>query len=497
MGKIIALTRISTAQQQIESQSDKVIQRILQDGYSKEDIIEIRGVESASKLSENERLTLNEMKHTIETEHVEAVYVFEISRIARKTSILFSIRDYLQEHHVQLVCMDPPLTMFNSDWSISTSAAMLFSVFSTLSEQETYLRVERTMRGKLKKASEGKLTSGRPLYGYSTLKDKTIIINEQQATIIHEIYDRFQSGETSGSIAKDLYLTGLLKTNRLTTARCYVSDILREKRYTGITPYPQIINPVQFDTCREICQKSSAKFGRKRYTDKDFVCQGLLYTTQGYALTASYSNNRYGKMNDSERLSLSINMKVTDTLSTYVLKEYLKSGPWMQSKEAEYDIIYKRRERLSQEGRGIDKRLLEIEEENSRINNRIIKGRMLESDGDKMIDANILESKKLLDKKSSLEYEILSLTNHMNYINSFLYEMDLPPLETSKQIELEMKKHVSKIIVSKLGFGHFNLEYHFKNGLSQSYQFKSTNHGIKFWNDKGQEIPLEMKQSRG
>ena len=75
--------------------------------------------------------------------------------------------------------------------------------------------------------------------------------------------------------------------------------------------------------------------------------------------------------------------------------------------------------------------------------------------------------------------------------------MDLPPLETSKQIELEMKKHVNKIIVSKLGFGHFNLEYHFKNGLIQSYQFKSTNHGIKFWNDKGQEIPLEMKQLRG
>lgn len=489
--KVIALTRISTAQQQIESQSDKVIQRILQDGWSRSDIIEIRGVESASKLSENERLTLNELKRTIESETVEAVYVFEISRIARRASILYSIRDYLQAHHVQLICMNPPLQMFNSDWTISTAAAMLFSIFSTLSEQETYIRVERTMRGKQKKAAEGKLTSGRPLYGYSTTKDKTIIINEQQAAIVHEIYDRFENGETSGSIAKDLYLTKTFSINRLTTVRCYVSDILRERRYTGISPYPQIINQMQFDRCRKICQESSAKFGRKRYTDSDFLCQGLLYTIEGYAMTASYSNNRYGKMNDSERITISVNMKMTDKLSTYALKQFLLKGGLASSQQEEQLIIQTKLERMLEERQGIDMRISELTSENTRINQRIIKGRMTENEGDKMIDANMKELIKLEDLKVDLDYEIISLRNRFTYITSFIYENELPPLDTQKQIKDELHRHCEKIVVSKLGFGHFNLEYHWKTGMVFSYQFKSTNHGVHFWDSDGKEIEIK------
>ena len=487
--KVIALTRISTAHQQIESQSDKVIQRILQDGWSRSDIIEIRGVESASKLSENERLTLNQLKETIESQSVEAVYVFEISRIARKASILYSIRDYLQAHHVQLISMNPPLQLFNSDWTISTAAAMLFSIFSTLSEQETYIRVERTMRGKQKKAAEGKLTSGKPLYGYSILQDKTIIVNPEQARIVHEIYDRYQSGETSGSIAKDLYLTKAFNVNRLTTVRCYVSDILRDQRYTGILPYPEIISKKQFDICKAIRESTHDKFARVHYTDKEYLLAGLIYTDEEYAMTPSYSNNRYAKCNDSQVKNMSVNMKVVDEIAVYALKQFLLKGGLASSQQEEQLIIQTKLERMTEERIGIDRRISELTSEISRINQRIVKGRMSETEGDKLIDSNYKEMSKLEDLKIDLDYEITTLNNRYTYVTSFMYSNELPPLKTYIQKKNELRRHCEKVIVSKLGWGTFSIQFKWKfHDKMTWYKFYSTNHGYKLWDAEGIEI---------
>lgn len=492
--KAIGLIRVSTQAQEFESQSLKVKEAMLLDGFKESEIELIKDKESASKLTEEERSGLNKMKAIIESEQVSSVYVYELSRISRKATMVYSIRDYLVSKKINLVCLNPYFRLLKPDLSFDENSNLAFGVFSTMAENENYVRVQRIMRGKAKKASEGKLTSGKPLYGYSILKDKTLVINPEQAAIVHEIYDRFQSGETCGAIAKDLYLTGVFNIHRLTTVRSYISRILRDKRYTGISPYPQIINTVQFDTCREICQKTKDKFSRVHYTDKDYVCAGLLYTSNGYSMTPSYANNRYSKSNDVEVGSLSVNMRVVDSISIYALKEFLRNGGLKRNKDQEYDIIYKIRERLSQEGRGIVVRMQELEEENARINNRIIKGRMSESEGDKLIDENMSEMQKLEDKRADIEYQVSRLSNQLTYMNSFLYEMDLPPLDTYQMQRDQLRQHLEKIVVSKISWAKFKLTYHWKyNDNKSEYTFYSMNRGVKVWNDKGQEIPLEMK----
>jgi len=94
--KCICLVRVSTEQQKLEGQKEKVISAAISDGYKLEEIAVVEGKESAIKLQEEERETLNEMKNIIaQYPTIESVYVFAIDRLARKVSIILSVKDYL------------------------------------------------------------------------------------------------------------------------------------------------------------------------------------------------------------------------------------------------------------------------------------------------------------------------------------------------------------------------------------------------------------------
>ena len=96
MGKCILLVRVSTERQSFDAQEQELFQLALSDGYAESDIIPICEKESGIKLKEEERKGLNAMKELIESDStINCVYAWEISRIARKKKILFSILDYM------------------------------------------------------------------------------------------------------------------------------------------------------------------------------------------------------------------------------------------------------------------------------------------------------------------------------------------------------------------------------------------------------------------
>jgi DNA invertase Pin-like site-specific DNA recombinase len=100
--------RVSTEQQKLEGQKEKVISAAISDGYQLEEIAVVEGKESARKLEEEERETLNEMKRFIaQYPTIESVYVFAIDRLARKVSIVLSVKDYLLKNNINLVFLNP------------------------------------------------------------------------------------------------------------------------------------------------------------------------------------------------------------------------------------------------------------------------------------------------------------------------------------------------------------------------------------------------------
>lgn len=86
----------------------------INDGYKPEDIIAICEKESGIKLEEKDRSGLNRMKELIESNiGVDCVYCWEVSRIARRKKINFSVLEYLTKHKVQLIIKNPSIRIRN------------------------------------------------------------------------------------------------------------------------------------------------------------------------------------------------------------------------------------------------------------------------------------------------------------------------------------------------------------------------------------------------
>ena len=154
MGKVILLARVSSQHQDLSQQTEKVLEEIKKDGYTDENIIIIEDKESAVLLSEEERNGLNRLKNCVYRDKIDAVYTYEVSRISRRPGVLYSIRDFLIEHKVQLIVLNPYMKMLKEDGTLSETANIFFGIFASMSENEGFIRKARMRRGVQKRKQQ-------------------------------------------------------------------------------------------------------------------------------------------------------------------------------------------------------------------------------------------------------------------------------------------------------------------------------------------------------
>lgn len=132
------------------------------------------------------------MKRVINSDNtVKRVYIYELSRLSRRQLVLFSIRDFLVEKKIQLICLQPYFELLDYDGQISFTGSLVFSIFSSMSESEMVLKKERMMRGRRKNLSMGKSGGGRPPFGYTTNKEKEYILHPTNSKIISRIFNEY------------------------------------------------------------------------------------------------------------------------------------------------------------------------------------------------------------------------------------------------------------------------------------------------------------------
>lgn len=252
MSKAIILSRVSTAMQELESQTDKVKKEALQD-FKEEDLIIIENKESAVKKSEEELLGITEMKRFIEQGDISCVYCYELSRLSRRPKVLYSLRDYFIENNVQLIVINPYFRLLNEDNSINESSNIIFALYSTFAEQEARQLKERTKRGKAKAKAKGKFIGGKDLFGYCHDKDKNFHIKEDEAKVVREIFSLYCSGYSKLKIAEIMRKRGLfLNFQNAVDCHTHINDILHNESYTGKNGKPQIISQKLFDESQKM-----------------------------------------------------------------------------------------------------------------------------------------------------------------------------------------------------------------------------------------------------
>lgn len=352
--KVIALYRVSTERQDLTRQQVELRRALVIDGYTEDQVIEIRNKESGVLLSAAEREGINKMKHNIENNNVVAVYVHELSRLSRRAADTFQLRDYLQAHQVQLICINPSLRCFTSDWKIEPTANLVFSIMASMAENEGMIRKERLRTGKARNKEQGKYNGGSVLYGYRVNQDtKKFEIDPTQAEVIRSIYRTYtETQATTPSIARDLYMRGLIQGRNERVREIKVLNVLKRREYAGdnLTKYPQII-PLDVFVEAQIKLKNSKTQPRHRENQSVIsYAHGLLrvraeggrkgyYTMQVRRSDASYFD---------PETKMTINAEMVDNLLFTALCYYIedfarvdasKTTAEMAAKATEYEVM--------------------------------------------------------------------------------------------------------------------------------------------------------------
>lgn len=393
--KGIALIRVSTESQDLKQQRDVVYEEMIKDGYTEENIIPIEDIESGVRLSEEERQGLNKMKFYIETDkEINSVYVYELSRLSRKPDVFYSIRNYLIERKIQLVVIKPSMKLFDSKGNIDQNTMILFGIFSSMSEQEGYIRKERMSRGRKKSVKEGKWVGGKLPFGYKVGDNNHIVINEEEAIIVRKIFKMYSMSDTSmRKLGIELVQTGELTGETYQDVNAKIHRILRNEKYTGIhfgplnMRYPPIIEKDLFEQIGRLIEerKTQPKSIKKHVS----LLQGIIrdgLTKRG--LIANSSTAMYQiflQYPNGESLLSSINLNVTDSVAWYLTMKYKSQISKSNSSKILDDTSNSIKE-LSKKievGKKNLKKLLSREEF---IQRRIGYGKVREEIGDKMIN---------------------------------------------------------------------------------------------------------------
>lgn len=321
--KAILLVRVSTKAQNFTEQEREIYQMAINDGYKPEDIIPICEKESGIKLEEEERSGLNRMKELIESGiGIDCVYCWEVSRIARRKKINFSVLEYLTNHKIQLIIKNPSITLFNRDGSINEGAEVVFTLFSQMAESEMRTKKERFRRSKDARRKEGYFTGGFVLYGYTIDGKKKLIAKEDEAEVVKMIYTMYLSGRYSyRSLAKELQEMGIFTDKSYVTAQTAVNRILNNYAYAGLPSsvgnknkmktngnvYPALVTKEMVDKVKEISQNNVIET-KKKYSTCYFGKGILRCPDCGRIMMAVKARNFYHCTKCGCKTTININM---------------------------------------------------------------------------------------------------------------------------------------------------------------------------------------------
>ena len=230
--------------------------------------------------------------HINKNPKIECVYIYELSRLSRRQLVLFSIRDFLVERKIQLICLKPYFRLLEVNGEMSQTGSLMFSLFSSLSESEMMLKQERMMRGRRRNRELGKSVGGKPPFGYDIDKEKRFIVDPQNSLVISRIFNDYgYNNKSMKDIAIELKEEGYF-TSSTNTLCLRIRTILNNPIYKGEFPYPKIITPELFS----IVQQNISQYNENRITRRKepFLLKGLVCDSKtGYILSTNGAIDTY------------------------------------------------------------------------------------------------------------------------------------------------------------------------------------------------------------
>jgi YD repeat-containing protein len=159
----------------------------------------------------SERVEMNKMMEIIRKNNnkYKAIFVSEISRIARDPKIGREIVDELTSLNIPVYVKNPALVSIEENGRRSTMFNIIFQILLEIANTEAEFIKIRSRSGVLDKVKMGGAVGGIiQAYGYTSIKKK-LTINEDEARVVVEIFDMCLSGKGTKTIANYLNANGI------------------------------------------------------------------------------------------------------------------------------------------------------------------------------------------------------------------------------------------------------------------------------------------------
>lgn len=169
------------------------------------------------------------------------------------------------------------------------TAAGRFALRSMMNVNQFYIEnmAEDIQRGLRDSAKECKVISSIP-FGYKKGEDKKFAINENEAPIVKEIFQRVANGEMFITIADDLNRRAIPTRRGGPWGKNSFQNMLHNEKYTGLYKYqdieipggmPRIVSDTLFRTVQEVCttKKNPSNNARRRTNNGMYLLTGKLF----------------------------------------------------------------------------------------------------------------------------------------------------------------------------------------------------------------------------
>lgn len=463
--KAIIWLRVSTKRQDLTKQKEELTNFAKSEGYSEKDLIYIEGLgASAIKMDELYQDIITELEAKLDSEPVNKVYCWEISRIARDAEVFVRLKKRLIKDSIQLTIFKPQtVNLLNGDGTYNLYTDMILQFLMMMAESEMPLKQERFRKGRDKNREIGKWNGGAngALYGYLVTDTGYIKPCTSEAKRVNDIFELYSTGKYSvRSLAVELKNRGWkLRDRDITDSN--ISNILSNPSYIGKSKagikYEAIITEELYNKVEAIRKGKDLgirKSKESRYTHlaaKILKCKdcGGNYT----AYSGKYKCYRHSKptrfIDNPCNNSLSISVEVMDNILWNVAKE----EEILARKKYNTASIPELREQillLTDKLEQIDVRVADIEDRKLRSTRSYNKGRISEEEEDRNQGELTLERFKVEAERERYLYEKQDIEDHIDDIISGkpvdTSDLDEYTLQQKKEL---VQKHIKVATISK------------------------------------------------
>lgn len=505
--KVICFVRVSSQHQDLKPQKEAIERQIIADGYQRNEIAYVEGKESAIKLKEEQRQTLNEMKQLIsEHETIESVYFFAVDRLARRMSVVMSVKEWADEHHINLVFLNPNyMSTFRKNEKgelvKNELTDLLLAMLSYGAAMEMQIKKARFEEAKKVLRSQNKVTGALP-FGYESDEEGKISINKEQAKIINWVFDCYINKEMS---TNQIYNEGLEfgywnAVKGRSGGASKICQILKNKVYCGQTPkqnkydtnYPIIISEEKID--KAIALMHERKYKSKVYQKNIYYAKGIIRDEESNTcLIADRNHVRYFTANANQIYAVSLN--VIDSLIWRSAKDE-KATKNNYDTQKEIDGAKETLSEIEIKIATFEKQLREIDKKSERNYSAYIDGRIsneLYTEKDDSINAERKKVQKRKNEEEMKKAELLNVLENLEKKNKAISEKDIyNNLANLKDDNLRVeiiKETISNMTVKKLSDNNFLFKVYNRYGkLIDKYLYiANRSKSVVYWSSNQQE----------